>query len=97
MKLSFCTDSLGNFSFEEMLGKLLSLDIHFIEITTGGWSPAPHIDIDSLLTDISALNSFKQALESRGMKIAALNCSGNPLDPGSLGKEHRAITEKLWN
>jgi sugar phosphate isomerase/epimerase len=94
MKLSFCTDSLGNLSFEGMLDKLLSLDIHYIEITTGGWSSAPHLDINSLLTDPSALHSFKQALESRGMKIAALNCSGNPLDPGSLGTEHRAVTEK---
>jgi len=94
MKLSFCTDSLGNLAFEDMLDKLLSLDIHFIEITTGGWSPAPHLNLKSLLTDTSALSNFKQALESRGMKIAALNCSGNPLDPGELGKEHRDVAEK---
>jgi sugar phosphate isomerase/epimerase len=85
---------MGNLAFEDMLDKLLSLDIHFIEITTGGWSPAPHLDLNSLLTDTSALSDFKQALESRGMEIAALNCSGNPLDPGALGKEHRDVADK---
>ena len=42
MKLSFCTDSLGHLPFEQMLDKLLELGVYGIEMTTGGWSAAPH-------------------------------------------------------
>ena len=94
MKLSFCTDSLGHLKFEDMLDTLLGYGITHVEMTTGGWSPAPHINIDELLNDDLAFESFTSALSSRGMEIAALNCSGNPLDPGELGKAHREVTEK---
>lgn len=41
MKLSFCTDSLGHLPFEPMLDRLLELGVRGVEMTTGGWSPAP--------------------------------------------------------
>ncbi|HHK8314648.1 TPA: sugar phosphate isomerase/epimerase, partial [Serratia marcescens] len=44
MKLSFCTDSLGHLPFEQMLDRLLELGVRGVEMTTGGWSPAPHLD-----------------------------------------------------
>lgn len=94
MKLSYCSDSLGKLSFEKMLDKLQSMDIHYVEMTTGGWSPAPHIRIDELLSDSTKLEVFKKALKDHDIEIAALNCSGNPLDPGELGKEHKVVTEK---
>jgi len=92
MELSFCTDSLGKYPYESMLDRLLELDVHAVEMTTGGWSPAPHVRMEELLADKGKRQTFLQALESRGMKIAALNVSGNPLDPGPLGKEHSKAT-----
>ncbi|HEY8805337.1 MAG TPA: sugar phosphate isomerase/epimerase [Clostridium sp.] len=94
MKLSYCSDSLGKLPFDEMLDKVQSMDIHYVEMTTGGWSPAPHIRIDELLGDSTKLEAFKKALRDHDIEIAALNCSGNPLDPGKLGEEHKAVTEK---
>lgn len=93
MKLSFCTDSLGHLPFEQMLDKLLELGVYGIEMTTGGWSAAPHVPTAALLESATRRQQFLQAIESRGMTIAALNVSGNPLDPGELGQRHQQDTE----
>lgn len=93
MKLSFCTDSLGHLPFEQMLDRLLELGVSGVEMTTGGWSPAPHLDTDDLLANPAKRRQLQQALASRGMEIAALNVSGNPLDPGELGRRHQRQTD----
>ncbi|CAI0810622.1 Xylose isomerase-like TIM barrel [Serratia marcescens] len=93
MKLSFCTDSLGHLPFEPMLDRLLELGVRGVEMTTGGWSPAPHLDTEELLANPAKRRQLQQALASRGMEIAALNVSGNPLDPGELGQRHLRQTD----
>ncbi|HIE0706550.1 TPA: sugar phosphate isomerase/epimerase family protein [Serratia marcescens] len=93
MKLSFCTDSLGHLPFEQMLDRLLELGVRGVEMTTGGWSPAPHLDTDDLLANPAKRRQLQQALASRGMEIAAINVSGNPLDPGELGQRHQRQTD----
>jgi sugar phosphate isomerase/epimerase len=77
-----------------MLDKVADMDIHYVEMTTGGWSPAPHIKIDKLLENDLARERFQLALKKRDIELCVLNCSGNPLDPGKLDEEHRAVTEK---
>ena len=94
MKLSFCTDSLGHLPFEQMLDKLCEMGVFGVEMTAGGWSSAPHLRADELLADAGKRQALRAALESRGMEIAALNVSGNPLDPGPLGAKHKADTDK---
>ncbi|RBP79632.1 sugar phosphate isomerase/epimerase [Marinomonas rhizomae] len=92
MKLSFCTDSLGHLSFEDMLDTLQSMNVEGVELTTGGWSSAPHLNMEELLASEDKRKQYLAAIESRGLEIAALNVSGNPLDPGTLGKHHREVT-----
>ena len=94
MKLSICTDVMGKLSYEDMLDKVKGMGIDYVEMTVGGWSSAPHIKVDELLGSEEKLEAFKKALTDRGMGIAALNCSGNPLDPGPMGQEHRAAIDK---
>ncbi|MGG3435708.1 sugar phosphate isomerase/epimerase [Bacillus subtilis] len=94
MKLSYVTDSLGHLPFEDMLDFAAKLGIDTLEMTTGGWSPAPHLNLDELLQSSEKRKEFSQALEKRNMTLCALNCSGNPLDPGELGKSHREVTDK---
>lgn len=94
MKLSYVTDSLGHLSFEEMLDFVAELGIEYVEMTTGGWSTAPHLNLDELLESDGKRFSFLKELEKRNIKLCALNCSGNPLDPGELGQEHKRVTEK---
>lgn len=94
MQLSYVTDSMGKYSFKEMLERVAEMDIHLVEMTTGGWSPAPHLDLDNLLASRQARQDFISALDSYDIKLCALNCSGNPLDPGELGRSHKEVTRK---
>jgi len=96
MKLSYVTDSLGHLPFEEMLDVISEMGIDTIEMTTGGWSSAPHLRLDELLESADKRREFSHQLEKRNIALCALNCSGNPLDPGSLGEEHRKITDKTF-
>jgi sugar phosphate isomerase/epimerase len=94
MKLSFCTDSLGRLPVEKMLDELCEMGVYGVEMTAGGWSSAPHLRADELLADAGKRQAVLAALETRGMEIAALNVSGNPLDPGELGARHKTDTNK---
>jgi sugar phosphate isomerase/epimerase len=94
MKLSICTDCMGNLSFTEMLDQCVALGIEGVEMTGGGWSAAPHVRAEELLADAGKRKTFLREIEARGLGIAALNCSGNPLDPGALGARHRTDTER---
>ena len=78
MKLSLCTDVLGDLSFTEMLDKVKSLGINAVEMTAGGWGGCKHVPTAELLEDEKKLEVYKAELEKRDMEIAALNCSGNP-------------------
>ncbi len=92
MELSLCTDVLGDLSFPEMLDKVKSYGLNYVEMTAGGWAACPHVKTTELLKDENKLKAFRQELDKRGMEIAALNCSGNPLAPGKIGEEHTATS-----
>lgn len=89
MKLAICTDVMGDLSFTDMLDKCVELGVEGIEMTGGGWSPAPHFRAETLLADRQLLRERLKEIEVRGLEIAALNCSANPLDPGEMGECHR--------
>jgi len=88
MKLALCTDVLGNLSYVDMLDHVKSLGINAVEMTAGGWAGCPHVKTAELLADEGKRKAFLDELTKRNMCIAALNCSGNPLAPGDLGKKH---------
>lgn len=81
MKLGLMTDSLSGLSFDEMLDVASSLGITELEFPTGGWSTAPHLDIDSLLEDEQLRAEFLGKVRDNGLKISALNINGNQLHP----------------
>src|SRR3954447_7768257 len=93
MRLSLCTDCLGDLPFERMLDKASELGVRGVEMTAGGGPSPPHLRADELLAAAGKRRAVLGALEGRGLEIAALNVSGNPLDPGELGARHRADTE----
>ncbi|TKV72287.1 sugar phosphate isomerase/epimerase [Rhizobium sp. AU243] len=88
MKLAICTDVMASLPFTDMLDKCVALGVEGIEMTGGGWSSGPHFRADELLADKGLLKSRLKEIEARGLEIAALNCSANPLDPGDMGKRH---------
>ncbi|WP_054705989.1 sugar phosphate isomerase/epimerase [Bacillus sp. JCM 19041] len=94
MKLGFVTDGLGYLSFDDMLDTAVRLGIETLEFGCGNWSKAPHINLDVLLNDSNERDVFKQKLNDRNLQIAALNCSGNQLAPGSYGQKHNEVVRK---
>ena len=89
MQLAICTDVFADLSYTEMLDKVKALGIDAVEMTAGGWGARKHCDTAKLLADPAMLEAFKGELEKRGMRIAALNTSCNPLWPSETGEEYK--------
>ena len=89
MQLAICTDVFADLSYTEMLDKVKALGIDAVEMTAGGWGARKHCDTAKLLADPAKLEAFKGELEKRGMRIAALNTSCNPLWPSETGEEYK--------
>jgi sugar phosphate isomerase/epimerase len=90
LELGLYTDSLPDLGFEAVLDIAAEIGATGIEIATGGQSSAPHLRIDELLGDARRRARFAAAFDSRGLRIAALNCSAWPLHP-VVGEEHVAL------
>jgi sugar phosphate isomerase/epimerase len=90
MELGLYTDSLPEHGLEEALEVAARIGATAIEIATGGQSSAPHLRLDALLDDAARRRTFVDAIRSRGLRIAALNCSAWPLHP-VLGEQHVAL------
>jgi sugar phosphate isomerase/epimerase len=81
MKLGFVSDSLGNRSFGDLLDQAVRLGVDGIEVNTGGWSTAPHFDLQKMKSSPEARRAFAKAFADRGLEIICLNANGNPLHP----------------
>ncbi|MBG6154349.1 sugar phosphate isomerase/epimerase family protein [Roseibium album] len=81
MKLGFVSDSLGGLGFQELLDTAVRLGAEGVEINTGGWSTAPHFDLDAMKSSTDARKAFRRAFDDRGLEIVCLNANGNPLHP----------------
>ena len=78
MKLAIKTCTL-DMSFEQMLDFCVEQGIDSVEIGTGNWSGAPHIDLDKVVSDAKAREAWYGSILAHGLSLCALNCSGNPL------------------
>jgi len=94
MRIGFVTDGLADLKLDTMLRTVAELRISMVEFGCGNWSSAPHLDLDGLLASDRARADFQARLAAHGLSISALNCSGNPLHPDSLGEAHRLVTGK---
>ncbi|SJM62459.1 sugar phosphate isomerase/epimerase [Gulosibacter sp. 10] len=90
MRLGLITDSLGAQPLEQALDTVAGLGLDTVELATGNWSEAPHVDLDRLLSDASARASLLDSIRSRGLELDALNANGNQLHPVS-GPEHDRV------
>lgn len=91
MRIALLTDSLGSLPFLEMLDAAAQLGLEDLEFATGGWSNAPHIDVDAMLDDAASRDAFLGALRERGLRVAALNANGNQLHPVIGGEVDRVL------
>ncbi|WP_199256743.1 sugar phosphate isomerase/epimerase [Alteribacillus sp. YIM 98480] len=96
MKTGLVTDILDYMTFEEMLDTCVNQGIETLEFGCGNWSNAPHVDLDGLLESAPKRQEFLDEIQKRGLEIAALNCSGNQLEPTERGEAHKAVVEKTF-
>jgi sugar phosphate isomerase/epimerase len=93
MRIGLNTDSLGTLPLDALLDLCAELAIECVELPTGAWSPAPHVDLDRLLGSDVARRELLARVRDRGLAISALTCNGNQLDPVS-GPDHDAVTRR---
>ena len=91
MKIALVSDSLAHLPLPAMLDAAKAAGVEGLEIATGNWSSAPHIDLAGLLKSAGARRDFLEEFSRRGLELVALNCSGNPLHPVD-GARQTAIT-----
>lgn len=96
MKLGLVTDCLADQTLEEAAQICQGLGLEQVELGCGNWSPAPHIDLDALVSDAGKRKALMNTLSAHNLTISALNCSGNPLFPGEKGERDRAVMKKTF-
>jgi sugar phosphate isomerase/epimerase len=66
--------------------------VEAIEIGTGGWPGANHLDRSALLANPASAVEYKKRVADAGLSISALSCHGNPLHPDQeTAREYDAI------
>lgn len=81
MHIGFFTDGLANHDLNGALDEVGALGVREIEIGTGNWSPAPHLDLDAMVESEELRAELLESLSARGLTLGALNASGNVLHP----------------
>jgi sugar phosphate isomerase/epimerase len=97
MTIALLTDALEHRSLDDTLGWCVAQGIDAVELGTGGYSPAPHLDRRALLRGPGAPDVLRRRVADAGLEIVALNASGNPLHPDArIAAEHAdALTESI--
>ena len=78
MKLAIKTCTL-DMPYTDMLDFCVEQGVSAVEIGTGNWSGAPHIDLEEMVSSETARQRWMDELRRRDIELCALNCSGNPL------------------
>lgn len=92
MKLAIKTCTL-NLPYLEMLDFCVEQKAGAVEIGTGNWSGAPHMDLDGMLSSKAERTRWLDELRRRDIALCALNCSGNPLGiPQGLGGDGKDLS-----
>ena len=91
MRLGLVTEAFIDRPLEEVMDWLVreAPEITDLEIGAGCYAPTDHCDRDLLLREAGARRSWQEAIERRGLRVAALNAWGNSLHP-ELGARHHA-------
>ena len=91
MRLAIKTCTL-DMPYTDMLDFCVQQGVGAVEIGTGNWSGAPHIDLDEMVSSAAARTRWQDELRRRDIELCALNCSGNPL----AYEQEMLVTEKTF-
>nr|WP_296766451.1 sugar phosphate isomerase/epimerase [Rhodococcus sp. (in: high G+C Gram-positive bacteria)] len=95
MQLGLITDSVGRLPFTEALDLAQSLGLDTVEVATGNWSEAPHVDLPGLVRSAGAREAFAGSIADRGLTLSALNANGNQLHPVNGTEHDRVVRESI--
>jgi sugar phosphate isomerase/epimerase len=85
MRLGAYTACLHDKPLKEALGILAGLGLDSAEINSGGFLPPVHLPVEDLRSSAAARSEYLALFDEAGVTLTALNCNGNPLDPGPEG------------
>jgi sugar phosphate isomerase/epimerase len=90
MKVGAFAIWFGERPFEEALDLFVSVGLQAVEVGTGGFMGNVHCKPSEILADETKLRAFRRSVESRGLVISGLSCSGNPLHPrAEIAEQHQ--------
>src|SRR4030095_5212261 len=95
MKLCAVSESLGHLGFEEAAKVSAELGLASLEIGTGNWNAAPHVNLSSLLESAEERRKFLSVFERNSLPLSALNCKGNQLHPIDGERQSKVVYETL--
>jgi sugar phosphate isomerase/epimerase len=81
LTIALLTDALEELPLDAALSWCAERGITGVELGVGGYSPAPHLDLERLLSSQAERDQFGERLDAHGIDLVALNASGNPLHP----------------
>jgi sugar phosphate isomerase/epimerase len=94
MKVGVFTPLLSNLSLDEVIRKLVQLNVYDVELATGNYVSDAHCKL-SMLESETQLREFQRKLEDNGVTISALSSHGNPLHPDAARAKHdREVSRK---
>jgi sugar phosphate isomerase/epimerase len=85
MRLGAYTACLHDKPLKEALAILAGLGLDSAEINSGGFLPPVHLPVEDLRSSATARSEYLALFDAAGVALTALNCNGNPLDPGPEG------------
>ena len=88
MQIGLISDCFDDQDLASALRLYQQLGIHQIEIGTGNFSGAPHCELTRLLHNPQARKEWLELFAQYGVRISALNCSGNILDGDHARRQH---------
>jgi sugar phosphate isomerase/epimerase len=82
-RIGFVTEAMADRSLLDVMDWVVreAPAVTDLEVVTGGYAPPAHCDMPTLLHDAGARRAWQREVEARGLRVAALNTSGNPLHP----------------
>jgi sugar phosphate isomerase/epimerase len=91
MQLGVFIAMFRDIAFEPMLDYVAGQGVQMVEVNCGGYVGDTYCKPAELLNDDAGCAAFKNAIESRGLKISALSAHANPVHPDpAIGEPHRA-------
>lgn len=82
MQIGLFTPVFNQLDFTGLLREVAKYPaIRMLEIGTGGWPGASHIEMAALLASPERIGEYRRRLADAGLSISAFSCHGNPVHP----------------